>query len=224
MRNLAKTSTVTAVALLIALPAFAQSPTRVRGIITAVDGGRISVRERDGGAITLNTDGKTSYAYVVPSSIDDIKANDFIGAAVKGPSSSLVAVEVALIPEDMRAGRIAFYGWDPLPDPTMTKRSDVTVTGSVSNASNRTVKLVDTNMTNGLVAAIRSGGVGRRLTITYDEGRKSLSIAVPQRAPVVRYVLADRSALAVGSAVFIKINPGNEADLVTIGKGVTPPM
>src|SRR4030095_597227 len=100
MRNLAKTSTVTTVVLLIALPALAQSLTRVRGIITAVDGGRITVRERDGGAVTLNTDGKTSYAYVVPSSINDIKANDFIGAAVKGPSSALVAVEVALIPED----------------------------------------------------------------------------------------------------------------------------
>ena len=136
----------------------------------------------------------------------------------------MVAVEVALIPEDMRAGRIPFYEWDPLPDPTATERSDVTVNGSVSNASGPTAKLADTNMTNGLVAAVRSGGAGRRLTVTYDNGRKRLSNALPGGAPVVRYVLADRSALAVGSAVFIKINPGNEADLVTIGKGVPPPM
>jgi hypothetical protein len=224
MRILTSTSTVATVALLISLPAVAQSPTRVRGTVTAVDDGRITVKDYTGSAITLNTGGKTSYAYVVPSSLDDIKTNDFIGAAVKGPSSALVAVEVALIPEDMRAGRIAFYAWDPLPDPTATKSSDATVTGNVSNALGQTARLADTNMTNGLVAAVRSGGAGRRLTVTYDHGRKSLSIAVPRRAPVVRYVLADRSALAVGSAVFIKINPGNEADLVTIGKGVTPPM
>jgi hypothetical protein len=47
---------------------------------------------------------------------------------------------------------------------------------------------------------------------------------VPPNAPIVRYVLADRSAVSVGSTVFIKINPGDLADLVTIGKGVTPPM
>jgi hypothetical protein len=47
---------------------------------------------------------------------------------------------------------------------------------------------------------------------------------VPSNAPIVRYKLADRSAVAIGSTVFIKINPGDQADLVTIGKGVTPPM
>jgi hypothetical protein len=30
----------------------------------------------------------------------------------------MVAVELAIIPEDMQAGRISIYGWDPLPDPT----------------------------------------------------------------------------------------------------------
>jgi hypothetical protein len=40
----------------------------------------------------------------------------------------------------------------------------------------------------------------------------------------VRYVLADRSTAFIGSTVFIKTNPGDRAGLVTVGKGVTPPM
>ncbi len=32
---------------------------------------------------------------------------------------SMVAVELVIIPESMRAGRISYYGWDPLPDPTV---------------------------------------------------------------------------------------------------------
>jgi hypothetical protein len=47
---------------------------------------------------------------------------------------------------------------------------------------------------------------------------------VPPNAPITRYVLADRSAVAVGSSVFIKTNSGDQAALVTVGKGVTPPM
>jgi hypothetical protein len=37
-------------------------------------------------------------------------------------------------------------------------------------------------------------------------------------------MLSDRTAIAIGSAVMIKTNPGNQADLVTVGKGVAPPM
>jgi hypothetical protein len=49
-------------------------------------------------------------------------------------------------------------------------------------------------------------------------------LTVPPNAPVVRYMLSDRSAVAIGSAVMIKTNAGDQAGLVTIGKGVTPPM
>jgi hypothetical protein len=140
----------------------------------------------------------------------------------------MVAVELALIPENMRAGRISYYGWDPLPDPTAPRTSDTTSTsmtnGLVAEVSPETAKLTNTNMTNGLVTAQKRSAAGRTLTVTYDGGSKSFRITVPPNAPIVRYVLADRSAVSVGSTVFIKINPGDLADLVTIGKGVTPPM
>lgn len=219
---------VAAVALLAASPALAQSPPRVRGVVTGVNEGSITVKERDGGIVTLKTGADTSYAYVAPSSLDTIRVNDFVGAAVKGPPSSMVAVELALIPENMRAGRIAYYGWDPLPDPTAAQTSETTATsmtnGLVSSVSPATIKFVNTNMSNGIVSAEKSSAAGRALTVTYDGGSKSFQITVPPNAPIVRYMLSDRSAVAIGSAVFIKINPGDQADLVTIGKGVTPPM
>jgi hypothetical protein len=42
-----------------------------------------------------------------------ITAIDDGSFTVKGPLSSMVAVELAIIPEDMRAGRISLYDWDP---------------------------------------------------------------------------------------------------------------
>ena len=172
-------------------------------------------------------DANTAYAYVVSSSLDAIKVNDFVGTAVKGPMNSMVAVELVIIPESMRAGRISYYGWDPLPDPTVRQTSDPAATsmtnGLVSNVSPRPGKLTNTNMTNGIVSAENGGAAGLTLTVSFD-GSKSFRITVPPGAPITRFEVADRSAVAIGSSVFIKTNPGNQAGLVTVGKGVTPPM
>jgi hypothetical protein len=220
--------TTCAAALLAIAPAFGQAPARVRGTITAIDDGSITVEERDGSILTLKTGSYTTYANVVPSSLDAIKINDFVGSAVKGPLSSMVAVELAIIPEDMRAGRISLYDWDPLPDPTARHTSDMTATsmtnGLVSNVSPGAPELANTNMTNGIVSAEKGSTDGFTLTVTYDGGSKSFRITVPPNAPIVRYMLSDRSAVARGSAVMIKTNPGDRAGLVTVGKGVTPPM
>jgi hypothetical protein len=155
-----------------------------------------------------------------------IRVNDFVGTAVKGPPSAMVAVELVIIPEGMRAGRISYYGWDPLPDPDAKDTSGTTATrmtnGSVSKVS--PASLTNTSMTNGTVSAEKGGAAGLTLTVTYDGGSKSFRISVPPTAPITRFVVADRSAVAIGSSVFIKTNPGNQAGLVAVGKGVTPPM
>jgi hypothetical protein len=221
---------VTAAAVLLAIaPAFGEAaPSRVRGTITAIHDGSITVKEKDGRTFTLKTGQYTTYADVIPSSLDEIKVNDFVGSAVKGPPSSMVAVELAIIPDSMRAGRIGYYEWDPLPDPTAMQTTGTNATamtnGRVSNVSSEAPKLTDTNMTNGIVSAEKRSTAGRTLTVTYDGGSKSFHITVPPNAPIVRYVLADRSAAFIGSTVFIKTNPGDQAGLVTIGNGVTPPM
>jgi hypothetical protein len=217
-----------AVVLLDATPAFAEAPLRVRGVVIGVNNDSITVKEQDGRLVTLKTNADTAYAYVVPSSLDAIKVNDFVGTAVKGPMKSMVAVELVIIPESMRAGRISYYGWDPLPDPTVRQTSDTTATsmtnGLVSNVSPASRKLTNTNMTNGTVSAENVGAAGLTLTVSYDDGSKSFRITVPPTAPITRFEVAERSAVATGSNVFIKTNPGNQAGLVTVGKGVTPPM
>jgi hypothetical protein len=217
-----------AAAMLAATPVFAEAPPRVRGVVNGVNDDSITVKERDGSIVTLKTGTDTAYAYVVPSSLDAIKVNDFVGTAVKGAMNSMVAVELVIIPESMRAGRISYYGWDPLPDPTGTQTSDTTATsmtnGLVSNVSPASRKLTNTNMTNGIVSAEDGGAAGLTLTVSYEGGSKSFRITVPPTAPITRFEVADRSAVAIGSSVFIKTNPGDQAGLVTVGKGVTPPM
>ena len=217
-----------ALALLAAAPAFAEAPPRVRGVAIGVSNDSITVREQDGSTVTLKTGAGTAYAYVAPSSLDAIKINDFVGTAVKGPMKSMVAVELVIIPESMRAGRISYYGWDPLPDSTIRQTSDTAATGKtdglVSNVSPAPRKLTNTTMINGLVSAEHGDAAGLILTVSYGGGSKSFRITVPPTAPITHFEAADRSAVAKGSSVVIKSNPGNQAGLVTVGKGVTPPM
>jgi hypothetical protein len=94
----------------------------------------------------------------------------------------------------------------------------------VSSISPATPDVTNTPITNGIVSAKKNGAAGRILTVTYDGGSKNFQITVPPNAPIVRYVLSDRSAATIGSVVMIKTNPGDQAGLVTLGKGVTPPM
>jgi hypothetical protein len=217
-----------AAVFLTASPALAEASPRVRGVLIGVNDGSITVKERDGSIVTLKTGAHTTYAYVVPASLDAIKVNEFVGTAVKGPIDSMVAVELVIIPESMRAGRISYYGWDPLPDPTVGQTSGTTATkmtnGLVSDLSPASRKLTKTNMSNGIVSAEYGGAIGLILTVSYDGGSKCFRITVPPTAPITRFDVADRSAVALGSRVFIKTNPGNQADLVTIGRGITPPM
>jgi hypothetical protein len=122
---------------------------------------------------------------------------------------------------------VVSYEWDPLPDITGSHTSGTVATcmtnGVVSNASSADSKLTNTNMTNGIVSAEKGNAAGQTLTVGYDGG-KSFRITVPPTAPITRFEVAGRSAVAIGSTVFIKTNPGDQADLVAVGKGVTPPM
>ncbi|HEX4504405.1 MAG TPA: hypothetical protein VH722_01645 [Alphaproteobacteria bacterium] len=195
-------------ALIAASPACAEAPLRVRGVVTGFENGSITVMSPGEGVAVLKTGSDTSYAYVVPSSLDAIRIDDFVGAAVKGPPRAMVAVELAIVPANMRAGRISYYGWDPLPDPTASRMAQKTAT----------------HMTNGIVSAEKSGATGGTLTITYGGGNGSFRVDVPPNASVVRYVLADRSAVTIGCRVVIKTSPGERAGLVTVGRGVAPPM
>jgi hypothetical protein len=225
-RLLAATTSVAA--LLATAPAFADSlPARLRGTITAIDESGITLGERDGRTFRLATGAGTAYADVVPSSLDEIKANDYIGSAVKGPRDHLIAVEIVLVPQKMQAGRIGYYAWDPLPDTSGIQSSGVTDTtmtnGVVSAVSTATPALTNTTMTNGTVVGGHDVAAGRTLTVNLV-GDQPANILVSSTAPVVRFVPSSRSTVSVGSAVVVWTQPGSLARLVAVGKGVTPPM
>jgi hypothetical protein len=218
-----------AVALAVATsPAVAQAPARVRGVITAVDNGSITIKQRSGRSLTLRTGPYTIYSKVVPATLDEIRAGDFVGTASKGPRGRWVAVEVVIIPETMRAGRAGYAGWDPLPDPAAgvpaaNKIATSMTNGLVSPATPPAVRYAATTMTNGTVASAGNGTAGRTLTITLVGGKPE-RIFIPAGAPITRFVRSDRSAAALGAVVFVKTNPGNKAGLIAAGQGITPPM
>jgi hypothetical protein len=221
-------TTTSIAALLAAAPAFGDSlPARLRGTITAIDEGGITLNERDGRTFRLETGSGTTYANLVPSSLDEIKVNDYIGSAVKGPRDHLIAVEIALVPEKMRPGRIGYYAWDPLPDASGIQISSVTDTtmtnGLVSAVSTTTPAFTNTTMTNGTVVARNDGAAGRTLTVNLVDD-KPANIMVSSTVPIVRFVPSDRSTISVGSTVVVWTQPGNLARLVAVGKGVAPPM
>jgi hypothetical protein len=225
-RSLAAATSI--IALLATAPAFGDSlPARLRGTITAIDAGGITLNERDGRTFRLATGPGTAYADVVPASLEEIKVSDYIGSAVKGPRDHLIAVEIVLVPQKMQPGRTGYYTWDPLPDTSGIDASGVTDTtmanGPVSEVSTTAPALTNTTMTNGTVVASDEGATGRTLTVNLV-GDRPANILVSSRAPVVRFVPSDRSTVSVGSSVVVWTQPGNLARLVAVGKGVTPPM
>jgi hypothetical protein len=202
-----------------------ENPSRIRGTIAAITDSSLTVRERNGSTLKLKTGPFTTYAIVVSSSLDEVTMSDFVGSAVKGPLGSMVALEVALIPENMRAGRVSMYGWDSLPDPTTGQTTSTRMINAfVVKVSLRPGTLTQTMQTHGSRAVGEVGSSGVTLAVTYEAGGKPFRIFVPSNAPIVRYIMSDRSKIAVGSDVMIKTDSRDRAGLVTIGNGVTPPM
>lgn len=196
--------------LFIGTSAFSQAPARIRGTITAIDGSSLTIKGRNGHSLAVGTDSTTTYADVVQSSLDTIKVNDYVGTAVKGPLNHWIAVEIVLVPESMRPGRIGFYPWDRLPDtlgvPSPSGARSYGATGVVSSASRTEPELTDTSMTNGTVTAAGSSPIGLTLTVTLVGG-VSAQIAVSRTAPVVRFVPSNRLTISEGSAVVVWTRP-----------------
>ena len=216
--------------LLAAAPALAATD-RIRGTIEKVTPSGLVIDQRDGGTITVATTGATKYASVVPSSLDAIRKNDFIGTAPKGPKNFMVALELVIFPNSMRGAGEGQYGWDQLPDTTMRHASSSTTSSTMTNGSVAAASPVgagrtNTRMTTGTVAAGHGGAAGRTITVTYDGGQSS-TILVPPTATIVRFEPGAASLAETGAKVFIKAdgaaNPPT-AQFVAVGKGITPPM
>jgi hypothetical protein len=166
--------TLALVAALAATAALAQAPqtVRLRGTIEKVDGNTVLAKSDKGDELKLNLADKMLVVGVVKASLADIKDGDFIGSgAMPQPDGSQKAIEVHIFAESMRGTGEGFRAWDGAPNSTMTN-------GTVGN----TVTGVD----------------GPVITVKYKDGDKK--IIVTPDVPIVRFEVADMSAIKPGAA------------------------
>ena len=192
---------------LLALPAAAQNspqgtPTRIRGTVEKLDGQTLTVKSREGPSMTVALAPNFMVSGCVAKSLADIKPGDFVAStSLKGPDGKLKAIEVHIIPENLR-GVVpeAQLPWDLVPDSIMT---------------------------NATLAQITSAPEGHVMKVTF-KGNEA-EVAVPDGIPIVGYVPADASLLKPGAAVFISAQKQPDGTLtaarVTAEKdGVKPPL
>ena len=202
MRTAAIRAALFAVAAFAATAAQAQAPqtVRLRGVIEKVDGNTVLAKSDKGDALTLNLAEKMLVVAVVKASLADIKDGAFIGSgAMPQPDGSQKAVEVHIFPEQMRGTGEGFRPWDGAPNSTMT---------------------------NGTAGSAVTGVDGPVVTVKYKDGEKK--IIVTPDVPIVRYEIADMSAVKPGAAFSIVAavkKPDGSFDIsrINVGRdGVVP--
>jgi hypothetical protein len=186
-----------------AVPAAAQTAptTRVRGVITGLDGAVLSVTTREGKPlkITLVEPVTVSAPKLVP--LSEIGPNTYIGtAAMPGKDGVYVAQSVAIFPESARGAGDGHRDWDLTPGSTMT---------------------------NANVTALVDSTDGRVLTLTFKTG--TVKVRVPEGTPIMTTVPAGRADLKPGAHVFLGAMTAADCSLsvsrILVEKdGVVPPM
>jgi len=187
----------------VALPAPAQQPqtVRLRGTIEKIDGHTVMAKSTKGDELKLNLADKVTVVAVVKASLSDIKPGSFIGSgAMPQPDGSQKAIEVHIFPESMRGTGEGFHPWNHGPTSTMT---------------------------NGTVGATVTGVNGPLLTVKYKDGEQKIIVSAD--VPIVRYEIADLSAIRPGAA-FTVIAASKQPDgsfnvgRINVGRdGAAPP-
>lgn len=191
---------------MIALPALAQTPAaaervRLAGTVEKLDGDGLSINAVDGRRQTVMLPADAQIYGVEKRHLIDIKPGDFIASGgVRGTDGQIHAVELRIFPESMRGIGEGQRPWDAKPEGVMT------------------------NATVGTVSQTKDGGIVR---VRYKGGESEL--VVGPDAPVLAYVVADRTLLKTGSAVVTTAVKQPDGSLLTNRltaekDGVKPPM
>ena len=183
-----------------AMPAaFAQAPKPVRGAIEKIDGPVVSIKEQSGTVVPVKLTDNAHVFGVVPATVADIKAGDYIGVgAMPQPDGSQKAIQVTIFAPSQRGLGEGFRPWDR-PNSTMT---------------------------NGTVDTTVAGVNGRVLTVKYKDGEQKIVIA--EGATIRAYVASDKSELKPGAHVAVtrpeKAADGSlQANRINVGRGgITP--
>jgi hypothetical protein len=161
--------------VLASVTAGAQTPMRIRGTVTGLNGNVLSVKSRDGKDLKIDLSDKTAVVAAKALTLADIKPGDFVGpASRKRPDGTLEAISVQVFPAALR-GVVpeGHMPWDLEP-------------GSL--------------MTNATVAGVVQASGGRELTLEYKGG--SQKVLVPENVPIFTTVPGERSLLVPGAYIF----------------------
>jgi hypothetical protein len=194
----------------------------VRGAIASIAGDTVTVRSPDGRSrTTLKLAEGTRVSLASKGDLGAIRKDAYVGVtAVEGQGGTLRALEVHVFPESARGAGEGHRPWDLKPGSSMTNAMVSGVEGAKAGSSGST-------MTNATVSSAEGASGGKKLELTYDDGKKT--VVVPPNAPVVVLEKADRSAIQAGRRVFAagprEADGTVLVDRMVIGKpGVVPPM
>ena len=182
--------------------AAAQQPGRIRGEIVKRDADVLSVKTREGAALTVKIDAKTRVSALVKASLADIKTDTFIGiAGMPRPDGGIDAFSIHIFLPAQRGVVPDRTGpWDARP-------------GS--------------SMTNAYVESAVASKDGQTLKVKYKDGEKTIVVS-PQTA-IAAAAKGDASELKPGAQVIIfgwdkQADGSILAKTMYVGRGLTPAM
>jgi hypothetical protein len=191
-----------ALALAVAAPVSAQPSTqRIRGDIASIEGHKLSVKTRAGQVVNIDLADNYGVSAVVRIGADAIKPGSYVGTAtMPSADGTQRALEVLVFPESGRGSGEGQYPWDLRP-------------GSM--------------MTNATIAQVENVEAGRRMTLKYKDGEKT--VVVPPDVPIVTFEPGSREMMVPGAHVILTaaVQPDGSlaASRVAVGKdGLVPPM
>ncbi len=156
-------------------PPATAAPLRLRATIEKIEGNSMTVKERSGEVITLVLADNLNVSEVFPIALAAIQPGSFIGtAAMPRADGTLDALEVLVLPEAARGNGEGHRPYDLQPGSTMT---------------------------NATVADLVAAPTGRKLTLRYKDGEKTVNVS--DTTPVVSFRPGDRSLLVVGGKVIV---------------------
>lgn len=172
---------------------------RVRGTIEKIDGSTLVVKAREGNSVSIKLNEGWGVSGIKAATMDDIKPGAFVGAASVGSGADTKAIEVLVFPAGVKSGE-GSYGWDLLPESTMT---NATVASTIQSVN------------------------GPVMTLAYPGGEKT--IAITPDTPIVTFATAQKSDLVPGASVFVPAQVAEDKTLSTArvivgNNGIAPPM
>jgi hypothetical protein len=177
-------------------------PVRVRGTIERLEGDSFIIKTRDGSEVKVRLTEKPLIVAIKKATLSDVKPGSYVGSTgMPQPDGSQRAIEVHIFTEAMRGTGDGHYGWDLVPQSTMT---------------------------NGNVEQSVVGTDGQTLTVKYKDGDKK--VIVTPDTQIVLYTPGEASELKPGAKIFVgAAKPQADGSLQTprinVGRdGLTPPM